>query len=93
MAVGTSRPKDDNTAAKKADDKPKPTPPKRHVLVDSAEAHIDRVAMVSRDKNGDPDQGKDYELLVTDDASDEERRIAENRPEDNQIDTGESKDS
>lgn len=85
MAVGTSKAKDSDV--EKAD-APKPTAPKDTVLVDTAEAHIDRVAMVSRDKNGDPDQGKDFEVLVADDASDEEKRRAENRPEDNQVDTG-----
>lgn len=56
------------------------------VMVDTAEAHTDRVAMVSRDKNGNPDQSDDYELLVADDASDREKRLAENRPADTQAD-------
>lgn len=81
MAVAASKAKDNDA------DKPKPTTARETVLVDTAEAHIDRVAMVSRDKNGNPDQGNDYELLVDDDASDEQKRRAENRPEDNRIDT------
>ncbi len=84
MAVGTSRAKG---ADAEESDAPKPTAARGTVLADTAEAHHDRVAMVSRDKNGNPDQGKGYELLVDDDASDEQKRRAENRPEDNQIDT------
>lgn len=57
------------------------------VMVDTAEAHTDRVAMVSRDKNGNPDQSTDYELLVADDATDREKRLAQNLPADTQADT------
>lgn len=62
------------TATEKTVD-PKP------VNVDTAEAHTDRVAMVSRDKNGNADQSSDFEIIVPDD----EKRVAENRPEDNQV--------
>lgn len=61
----------------------------RPVSVDTREAHTDRVAMVSRDKNGNPDQGSDFEIIGVDDMSDDEKRRAENRPEVNQVDTGE----
>lgn len=94
MAVGTGRAKADD-APKPVDTRPAgPTrsgsaPVVRPVMVDTAEAHTDRVAMVSRNKDGNPDQSTDYEVLVPDDASDEDRRRAENRPADNRASTGE----
>lgn len=75
-------------SSRKTTDKPAPTRPRDTVLVDTAEAHTDVVAMVSRDKNGNPDQAQGFELAVAGDASDDEKRRAENRPEDNQIVTG-----
>lgn len=61
---------------------PERTDPKLSVFVDSAEAHTDRVATVSRDKNGNPDQSSDFELIVPD----SEKDAALNKPEDNQVD-------
>lgn len=78
--MATSTPKSDKPAA----DKPAADSSVPPVLVDSAEAHTDRVAMVSRDKNGNPDQSADYEVIVPDD----EKDVAENLPADNQVDEG-----
>jgi hypothetical protein len=58
-----------------------PTPAKATTSVDTDEAHTDRIAMVSRDKNGDPDQSTDYEIIVPD----REKAAAQNRPADNQV--------
>lgn len=52
---------------------------------DTAEAHTDRVAMVSRTKDGEADQSADYQLLVPANATDEQRRAAENKPEHTQV--------
>lgn len=81
MALGSNTEKSDDKTEKTA-----ATPARNTVLVDTAEAHTDRVAMVSRDKNGNADQSGDYELLVPDDASTEEKRAAENKPADHQVD-------
>jgi hypothetical protein len=45
----------------------------------SAQPIADSVAMVSRDVNGDPAQSKNFEVLVDDDASDEEKDAAWNK--------------
>lgn len=46
---------------------------------DTADVGTDRVAAVSRTKDGEPDQSADYEVIVP--AAD--RRAAQNRPADN----------
>lgn len=88
MAVSSSSSKSDKpntSAAKSSEEAPERLTnvnPRASVLVDSPEAHTDRVAMVSRDKNGNPDQAAGYEVIVPDD----EKDVAENRPSDNQGD-------
>lgn len=62
MAISTPKPE------KPADEKPAAAPV----------ADTDRVAMVSRDKNGNPDQADGYEIIVPDD----EKDAAENKPVD-----------
>lgn len=56
------------------------------VMADTAEAHTDRVAMVSRAKDGSPDQEGAFKIVVPETAADEQKRRAENRPEDNRAD-------
>lgn len=92
MAAASSKPDPDKTDKIDKIDKAAETgegaEPVRSVSVDTAEAHTDRVAMVSRTKDGNPDQSADYEVLHPDGATDADKRRAENRPADNQIDTG-----
>jgi hypothetical protein len=81
VAEGTSKPR--HTAETDEDStKPVRTRGRDTLAADSTEAHTDRVAMVSRNKDGNADQSADYELLVDKDAPADEKRRAENRPPD-----------
>lgn len=59
---------------------PAPSAVNPALLADEPEAHIDRVAFVSRDKNGNPDQSEDFEVLVPEEASEQEKAAVLNLP-------------
>lgn len=82
MAVGTGKTGSEKPDSDKTESAAEPV---RAVSVDTAEAHTDRVAMVSRTKDGEPDQAVDYEVLHPDGATEVDKRRAENRPADNQV--------
>lgn len=71
MATATSK-----STTEKATAPVTKTPAAETAAVDTAEAHTDRVAAVSRSKDGSADQAPDYEVIVPDDV----KEVAENRP-------------
>lgn len=69
---------DGTSAARSGAVVPERTRARETTAVGDPEAQVDRVAMVSRRKDGEPDQGTGYEVLHHERATDADRDAAEN---------------